>query len=125
MHLSLQPRFLPSESTGLNGKPDIVFTREQIAIFVDGDYWHGRILQEAGIDALRQSLKTSNREFWAAKLQRNHKRDLAVTGQLEQRGWLVVRFWESDLKKDINAAVRTILAAIQDRRQRLAKSDGG
>jgi hypothetical protein len=60
-----------------------------------------RILKESGIDALRGSLKTNNREFWVAKLQRNYDRDVVVTAELEQLGWMVVRVWESDLKRPI------------------------
>jgi DNA mismatch endonuclease, patch repair protein len=74
----------------IKGKPDIVFPRERVAVFVDGDYWHARILKEGGLEDLRKSLKTSNREFWVEKLKRNHERDLAVTAELERLGWLVI-----------------------------------
>ncbi|MBB2677421.1 UNVERIFIED_ORG: DNA mismatch endonuclease (patch repair protein) [Rhizobium esperanzae] len=107
-------RFRKNVAT-LPGKPDIVFLREKVAIFVDGDYWHARILRESGVDALRASLKTSNREFWVAKLQRNCERDVAVTSALEELGWIVVRLWESDLKRGMTDCLRAIFAALEGR----------
>jgi DNA mismatch endonuclease (patch repair protein) len=100
----------------LPGKPDIVFRIEKVAIFVDGDYWHARILKDSGIAALRQSLKTKNREFWVTKLQRNYQRDIAVTAELEQLCWTVVRVWESDLKRKMDECLRAIVAILEDRR---------
>lgn len=105
----------------LPGKPDIAFVREKVAIFVDGDYWHARILKEAGVDALRASLKTNNREFWITKLQRNHERDVAVTTALEELGWIVVRLWESDLKRDMPICLRTIFTALERRTPKRAQ----
>jgi DNA mismatch endonuclease, patch repair protein len=104
------------------GKPDIVFRRERVAVFVDGDFWHARILKEAGLDALCESLKTTNREFWVAKLRKNHERDLVVTERLEQQGWLVVRLWETDLKRDMSSGVAAIIAAVEQRRDRINES---
>ena len=102
--------------SGLTGKPDIVFPRERVAVFVDGDFWHARILQEGGLEALRQSLKTSNRQFWITKLERNYNRDREVTHELERLGWLVIRLWESDLKKDIRYGVDAVVGAVRTKR---------
>ena len=102
---------------GLVGKPDIVFPRERMAVFVDGDYWHARILKEHGIEALRQSLKTNNRDFWITKLQRNLERDRFVTAELEKIGWLVVRLWESDLKQNMCGGVTTVVKVVEARRR--------
>lgn len=98
------------------GKPDIVFPRERVAIFVDGDYWHARILREGGLDALRASLKTANREFWVAKLQRNAQRDATVTAALQAAGWKVVRIWESEVKRDGAAVARSVARIVRRRR---------
>ncbi len=81
---------------GLVGKPDIVFTQARVVVFIDGDFWHARILKEGGLKALQKSLKTENRAFWVNKLRGNYERDLAVTEKLEQLGWLVVRVWENE-----------------------------
>jgi DNA mismatch endonuclease (patch repair protein) len=98
------------------GRPDIAFPKARIAIFVDGDFWHARILSDVGLEALRLSLKTENREFWLAKLQKNRLRDLKVTSELESQGWIVIRCWESDLKSDLSAAVEKIERTVSQRR---------
>jgi DNA mismatch endonuclease, patch repair protein len=99
--------------TTVFGCPDIVFPAKRLAIFVDGDYWHGRILVDAGIEGLRSSLKTSNREFWVRKIQSNVERDYKVNGELERAGWRVLRFWETDVKRDPAGAIRSIIRVIQ------------
>lgn len=100
----------------LPGKPDIVFTKQKVAVFVDGDYWHGRVLREKGLDGLRQQMKTPNRKYWVEKLQRNAARDDFVTATLEENGWLVLRFWESDIKNDLEPAVDEVATAVEQRR---------
>src|SRR5687768_11706211 len=59
----------------LPGKPDFVFVRERVAVFVDGDYWHCRILVEKGISALLPTLRTAQRDYWLDKFQRRVARD--------------------------------------------------
>lgn len=83
------------------GQPDIVFPSAKVAVFVDGDYWHARVLREEGIEALRRTLKTANRSYWEAKFQRRVAKDDAVNAELKRSGWRVLRFWESDVKKDL------------------------
>jgi DNA mismatch endonuclease (patch repair protein) len=107
----------------LVGRPDISFKRERIAIFIDGDFWHGRILQERGLKALSDSLKTENRDFWIAKISRNVSRDGYVSRELETSDWKVPRFWETDLKKNLKPALDTILSLHAERR--LAFQKGG
>lgn len=101
----------------LPGRPDFVFTRERVAVFVDGDFWHARELQERGMEALEARLKTPNRTFWLRKLQRNVERDVAVTTALEHAGWLVIRLWESDVRNDLLGHVDRIVAVLEARRQ--------
>src|SRR5438067_7907249 len=70
------------------GKPDFVFHRERVAVFVDGCFWHG-------CPKPRHAPLPKNRaEWWAAKLARNRQRDLLVTKTLRKLGWRVVRVWE-------------------------------
>lgn len=76
---------------GLTGKPDFVFRRERVAVFVDGCFWHGCPKPK------HAPLPKNNAEFWAAKLSRNQERDREVTRTLRQRGWTVLRVWECDL----------------------------
>ena len=87
----------------LPGSPDIAITKFKIAIFVDGDFWHAR-----GHEQDPGEQVATNKEFWKKKLARNVERDKEVNDQLTQAGWLVLRFWESDIKKNIGAAVAEI-----------------
>ena len=73
------------------GKPDFVFRREKIAVFVDGCFWHGCPLPK------HSPLPKSRAQWWAAKLLRNKKRDRAVTRRLRCSGWQVIRVWECSL----------------------------
>ncbi|MFZ4484255.1 MAG: very short patch repair endonuclease [Chthoniobacterales bacterium] len=71
------------------GKPDFVFRRERVAVFVDGCFWHG---------CPKHATKPATRAaWWAAKLQRNRERDREVTRTLRRGGWHVVRIWECGL----------------------------
>lgn len=87
----------------LIGKPDIVITRCKIAIFVDGDFWHGK-----NMDAIEKRIH-SNRTYWLPKIRRNRERDAEVNDVLTEQGWIVLRFWESDIKKQLEQCVAQIL----------------
>ena len=74
----------------LPGKPDFVFRHSKVAIFVDGCFWHG---------CPQHGRKPgSNQDYWIPKLERNRARDRAVTRALRARSWIVLRFWEHDLR---------------------------
>lgn len=87
----------------LPGKPDIVINRCHIAIFVDGDFWHAKGHQEHPGEQIG-----SNKEYWQKKLKRNVERDKEVNDELTDMGWLVLRLWESDIKKDLQKCVGMI-----------------
>ena len=91
----------------LPGKPDLVFTKYKIAVFVDGCFWHkcSECFHEP----------QTNREFWLKKIGDNVIRDRKVTDKLKNDGWTVLRFWEHELKKDINSCCRTILEELKKR----------
>lgn len=95
------------------GKPDIVFPRARVAVFVDGDYWHARVLREKGPGALEDQFKTANRPYWVRKLTRNMNRDDHVTDALEREGWTVLRFWESDVGADLEAVANAVEATVR------------
>ena len=79
------------------GKPDFVFPKSRIAVFVDGDFWHGHpTLYRA---------PQSNSEFWEKKIRMNKARDRTVKRALELKGWRVFRVWESTLKKTPNRVI--------------------
>jgi len=75
----------------LYGKPDFVFLKKRIAVFVDGDFWHGN-------PNTFYPPKT-NKKFWLGKIKTNRHRDRQVTLFLKKKGWKVIRIWESSLRK--------------------------
>lgn len=100
-------------SQTLFGKPDFVFRRERVVVFVDGCFWHG-------CPKPRHAPMPKNRaDWWAAKLSRNKERDLVVTRTLRKQGWTVIRVWECDLaKRRCGAVVRKIIRRLQMSGQR-------
>jgi DNA mismatch endonuclease (patch repair protein) len=74
------------------GKPDFIFYKEKIAIFVDGCFWH--------LCPKHSNIPSNNQEFWKKKLNANKKRDKLVTKELRKQGWNVIRFWEHELKNE-------------------------
>lgn len=99
------------------GRPDLVIRKYRLAIFIDGDFWHGNAWRLRGLRRL-EDLFPTNTEFWAAKIRRNMARDAEVTEILEKAGWTVVRVWESDVQSDLRRAVRHVLDAIEAARRR-------
>ncbi len=91
----------------LPGKPDIVFPGKRVAIFVDGDLWHGNSWRVRGLPSLEAQFPTRT-EWWVSKIRRTMARDLEVNEQLAAAGWTVQRFWESDVLADPNQVVRSI-----------------
>jgi DNA mismatch endonuclease, patch repair protein len=88
----------------LPGKPDIVFARERIAVFCDGDFWHGRNWQR-----LSRKLRVgSNPTYWIQKIKANRRRDRRASRLLESEGWTVIRLWETDIRHHPDRAARTI-----------------
>ena len=87
----------------LPGKPDFIFARTRLAIFLDGCFWHGC--------RRCRSIPKVNRAFWLAKIQGNKKRDKKVVRMLRGVGWKVIRIWEHELRIDIKAVLHKILLA--------------
>ena len=88
----------------LPGKPDIAITKYRIAVFVDGDFWHARGHEDNPGEQIQ-----TNGSFWSKKLKRNIERDKEVNQALLEKGWLVLRYWDSDVKKDCSACVKDIM----------------
>lgn len=84
----------------LPGKPDIVFPRARLAVFCDGDFWHGHNWAIRGYGSLENELQRYSRT-WADKITRNIQRDERTNEELEDVGWKVLRIWESDIKADV------------------------
>ena len=89
----------------LNCHPDIVIRKYKIAIFCDGDFWHGREIEHCRLG--------NNAKYWQEKIKRNVERDLENTIELRDNGWTVLRFWETDIKKNIDICVGVILREIE------------
>ena len=100
---------------GLPGKPDVVFTKAKVAVFCDGDFWHGHNWALRGMASLEEELSTYT-EFWKEKILRNIRRDANVTEQLRNEGWTVIRLWESDIKKDLSHCIDIIERAFLSKR---------
>ena len=91
------------------GKPDFVFRRQRVAVFVDGCFWHGCPRPK------HAPLPKNRAEWWAAKLRRNRIRDLEVTRTLRKAGWRVLRVWECALSRQ--GSERTMARIIRALRQ--------
>lgn len=88
----------------VRGKPDFVFPKQRLAVFVDGCFWHGCPKHGRNPD--------SNQQYWLAKLKRNRTRDRQTDRALRLSGWKVLRLWEHDLRF-IENTVRRIKSSLQ------------
>lgn len=96
--------------TKLIGKPDIAFTRVKLAVFVDGDFWHGNAWRLRGMSSFEEQFHfKSNPEFWEKKIRGNMEHDNKVTRALEAQGWHVLRLWESDVLRDVSECAARIM----------------
>ena len=94
----------------LPGSPDIALTKYKIAIFCDGEFFHGK-----DWEVLKPKLANSNNsDYWISKISKNIERDSDVNKQLLFLGWTVVRFWGNDIKKHTDDCIRVIEEAIFD-----------
>ena len=92
------------------GSPDIVFTKYKIAIFCDGEFFHGK-----DWEVLKPRLeKSNNSEFWIKKISRNLERDDEINKKLLSMGWTVIRFWGNEIKKNTDECIRVIEETIFD-----------
>lgn len=84
------------------GKPDLTFKKLKIAVFIDGEFWHGKDWN------VRKYDHKSNQEFWIPKIERNIQRDKEVNEELDKQGWRVLRFWGKDIQKDLLSCILKI-----------------
>jgi DNA mismatch endonuclease (patch repair protein) len=85
------------------GRPDLVFRRKRLAVFVDGAFWHGHPGHYWG----------QSGEFWDKKIARNRERDARVNHELEEAGWRVLRLWDFEVRKDLQRCVERVRAALR------------
>ena len=96
---------------GVCGKPDIVFLKAKIAVFVDGKMWHGYNWEHQKNDF------KSHREFWIPKIEQNIERDSIVNKTLTEQGWQVLRFWDFEIKKDLFTCTNQIEQTYRNKRK--------
>ena len=93
----------------LPGKPDIVFPKERVAVFCDGDFWHGRHWRR-----LSSKLQGgANPSYWTQKIITNRSRDRRVVRLLRKKGWTVIRIWETDIRQDPERAAAIVESLVQ------------
>lgn len=100
------------------GRPDFAIVSNKIAIFVDGDFWHGNNWKLRGLGSLKHELSTY-KKFWRDKIKKNIRRDDKANQELKRNGWRVMRFWESDLKKNLDKIITRILKVYDKRKPAL------
>jgi DNA mismatch endonuclease, patch repair protein len=94
-------------SAKLPGKPDIVFTRWRIAVFVHGCFWHQHE------SCPRATLPNTRRDYWLPKLRHNKVRDARVVSELGAQGWCVLTLWECQINRNPNEAAQRVMALLR------------
>jgi DNA mismatch endonuclease (patch repair protein) len=94
---------------GLPGRPDIVFSRARVAVFIDGDFWHGYRYP---------SWENKMSHFWRKKISKNRERDARNHRRLRQAGWTVIRLWQHEIQKDFESCIEHIASAVRGRGSR-------
>lgn len=90
------------------GHPDIVFIGKKVAVFCDSEFWHGYDWEHK-----KEEIK-SRRDFWIPKIERNMQRDCKVNETLKADGWIVIRFWGKEIKKDLSRCADEIEKAVNN-----------
>ena len=96
--------------TTVFGKPDIAFLGKKIAVFCDSEFWHGFDWEN------RKNDIKSHQEFWIPKIERTIQRDIEVTNKLQSEGWIVIRFWGKEIKKNVSGCADIIQQAWEGRK---------
>ena len=102
--------YFASHVSSLLGKPDIVFRRKQIAIFIDSDFWHGH--------PKRFIMPATNRKYWKGKIAGNKARDKLAERELRLNGWKVLRFWEYDITHKLDKVIRKIILTLETAKEK-------
>jgi len=92
----------------LPGKPDVVFIGQKVAIFVDGDFWHGHKWPERKRRLLANLQDEHRKQYWIQKIERNMERDEKNNHLLAEQGFTVLRFWDHDIKKNLARCVNEV-----------------
>ena len=92
----------------LPGSPDLVIGRACVAVFIDGEFWHGKDWER------RKSRLKTNREYWIEKIEENMARDRRNDDQLRALGYRVIRFWEKDVLKDVDGCASVVIGIMAE-----------
>lgn len=92
----------------ITGKPDIVFRRKKVAIFIDSDFWHGH--------PKRFNMPKTNPDYWIKKIEGNRKRDKQVGAELKRNGWMVIGLWEYDIRHNFEKSLQKVLDVIGEKK---------
>ena len=87
----------------LPGRPDIVIGSKKVAIFIDGEFWHGYDWEK------KKNRIKANRDYWVPKIEANMLRDVSNTNELIAKGYKVLRFWEDQVKKDLQGCIDAVV----------------
>lgn len=96
----------------LPGSPDIAITKYRIAIFVDGEFWHGYKWDD------KKGKIKRNREYWIQKIEENMARDSRVDEELISMDWIPVHFWSRDIRKDIDGCIQVVSDCVLEQKIR-------
>ncbi|HHW44996.1 MAG TPA: very short patch repair endonuclease [Desulfotomaculum sp.] len=88
----------------LPGKPDIVFSRARVVVFLDGDFWHGYEFS---------SWEHKVSDFWKKKISKNRERDIKNHQKLREMGWTVIRLWQHEVERDFDACIDRIVSVVR------------
>lgn len=87
----------------LPGQPDVVFTKAKVAVFIDGDFWHGYRFP---------TWEHKVSDFWKTKISKNRERDVKNHRRLRDMGWKVIRLWQHDLERDFGESIERVVSAL-------------
>lgn len=105
----------PLRVQGLLVRPDIVFPRVRLAVFIDGCFWH--------VCPSHGTRPRHNSQYWSRKLARNRERDKEVDSALTEADWMVLRFWEHEAPDAVAAYVSSVLERIKRNQRRASRDD--
>ena|SRR3990170_6373470 len=94
------------------GKPDFVFKKFKIAVFIDSEFWHGKNWK------VKKNEFRSNEAFWQKKIEGNIRRDKQVNRELKKQGWKILRFWGKNIMKNVDSCVKKVEDAVDEVKSR-------
>ena len=97
--------YFATNVVSLPGKPDIVFRKKRIAVFIDSDFWH--------CHPTRFTMPKSNAQYWVCKIAKNVDRDRRVDKELASIGWKVIRIWEYDLLTNPGKSISRVIKLVR------------